>query len=100
MTTGGPPSLGYNHVGPSVEQVRQTALAMEGQPLRFLQLLSTVSYSSTINRWFGVQASLGEVRTPSKVDHPCSLTLERTMKTERALATPVDLGRVLCLLWA
>ena len=50
MTTGGPPSLGYNHVGSLVEQVRQTAVAMEVEPPRFLQLLSTVSYSSTINR--------------------------------------------------
>ena len=97
VTTGGPPSLGYNHMGSSVEQVRQSAVAMKVEPL---QLLRTVSYSSTINQWFGVQAGLGEVRTPSKVDHPCSLTLERTMKTERTLATPVDLGRVLCLLWA
>ena len=87
-------------MGSSVEQVRQSAMAMEGRTSAFLQLLSTVSYSSTINRWFGVQASLGEVHTPSKADRPCSLTLERTMKTERALATPVDLVRVLCLLWA
>ena len=71
-------------------------------------LADWVPFNSSLAGWvFHAFSSRYKLELGSMLACTCSgmglahlVTLERTMKTERTLAAPVDLGRVLCLLWA